>query len=84
MFSYDPDLIVVDDVSVINETLKALFCKHGLIEFWMPKSQIRYGTTVEKIGDTGTLVLPRWLANKVGLAVSDEWSINFDSTIFKI
>lgn len=33
-------------------------------EVWMPLSQLLEGSEVEEVGDTGKIVIPRWLAEE--------------------
>jgi len=60
--------IEIDNVTLIRSTEKA-----GLFEFhdyedetcWIPWSQIDAGS-VDKDGETGTLVITEWIAGKLG------------------
>ena len=50
-------------VKILKATEKALLCRFGEQEEWIPKSQIvDAGTEVASVGDEGPLVIPRWLA----------------------
>lgn len=63
--------INIDEVMVQHVTDKALKCENPEgDEFWIPKSQIHRESEItekSKKGDTGILVIPRWLAIEKGL-----------------
>jgi hypothetical protein len=52
--------IEVDTVTV--ETDKAILCVIDDKEVWIPKSQVDQSSDVQSKGDSGTLVIPEWLA----------------------
>lgn len=57
-----------DGVEVKAATDKALLCEIDGSEHWIPRSQIiEDGTEVADRGDTGTLVVTRWIATEKGL-----------------
>lgn len=56
---------ITDPVEV--ETPKAIMFTHEGEEFWIPKSQIGNDSEVQGKGDTGTLIIPEWLAEEKGL-----------------
>ncbi|HUI23280.1 MAG TPA: hypothetical protein VLY82_02690 [Nitrososphaerales archaeon] len=39
----------------------------GEEEIWIPKSQIHADSEVSEEGDSGTLIIPRWLAREKGI-----------------
>lgn len=49
------------------ETDKALLCVIDGEEHWVPKSQIHDDSPVYKKGQSGTLIVTAWWANKRGL-----------------
>lgn len=64
---------VAASVTVEAATPKALMVRvEGVEPFWVPRSQVMEGTDVFDKGDVGTLVMPRWLAEKRGLGDAPE------------
>jgi hypothetical protein len=61
----EPVEVEVDRVEV--ETDKAIMFSKDGEEFWIPKSKISEDSEVEGLGDSGTLVIPWWLAEEKGL-----------------
>lgn len=60
----------VGDAEVIRETDKALMVRLRDFkdkEVWVPKSQIHADSEVWKSGDSGVLVVSRWLKQKMEL-----------------
>jgi hypothetical protein len=58
----------VDDVTVENETDKAILVKfEDGKKTWIPKSVIHDDSEVYKMGTDGTLIVKRWFAEKEGL-----------------
>lgn len=62
---------------VLKETDKSILVQlsedeHAILDYegekpiWIPKTQIREYSEVTELGDTGTLVISRWLANERG------------------
>lgn len=64
-------------VQITNVTLKRSSAKAGLYVFedeseeWIPFSQVAEGS-VDKDGDTGTLYIPRWLAEDRNIEYEEE------------
>lgn len=61
------EYVEIEGVTLVRQTAKA---GHFEIEgdmYWVPWSQIDYGSP-EKNGDHGTLYVTRWWAEKEGLA----------------
>jgi len=59
------------DVRVLAATGVALLVTDGRTEAWIPKSQIRSGSSIgasSERGEEGTLVIPEWLAAARGLS----------------
>jgi hypothetical protein len=54
-------------VSVEAETDLALLCNIDDKKHWIPKSVVHEDSEVSSEGDTGTIVLQRWFAEKEGL-----------------
>lgn len=64
----DPDkTCTFFDVTVEQETEKALLCNIEGEEIWIPKSQIDDDSEVYEMGTTGDLVVSRWIATQKGL-----------------
>ncbi len=55
----------VEEVLVV--TPKALKCVFNGGEHWIARSQISEESEVREKGDSGTLIISRWLAEKAGL-----------------
>jgi hypothetical protein len=54
-----------EEVLVIMDTDGALLCRidgEGGREVWIPRKLLLSGTTVERRGDEGAIVIPTWLA----------------------
>jgi hypothetical protein len=64
----DGDVAVIDDVEVVGETDLTLICRLRGRRVMVPRLQIDPRTTVRRVGDRGTLVIPRWLADDLGVA----------------
>lgn len=62
------DTEAIADVKTIRETAKALLCRIGKRDVWVPKSQIHDDSEVYKQGHEGKLVLSQWFAEQEGLA----------------
>ncbi len=58
------------DVEVIEDAGNALLCTVSGKRVWVPVLEIRYGTEVGKLGDRGNLVIPRRVAERIGLAAA--------------
>lgn len=64
--------VTVYGVTVTRESEKALLIQtKGGEEIWLPKSQLKAGGTVSKKGDSGTIVMSRWIAGEKGLKDGD-------------
>ena len=56
-----------ENVAIETETDLALLCNIDDIKHWIPKSVVHEDSEVSSEGDTGTIVLQRWFAEKEGL-----------------
>lgn len=61
------DLVRVDKVLVYEERQRTIFVLHRGKEIMIPKSQIAATSDVQGEGDSGILVIPRWLARDRGM-----------------
>ena len=61
---HKPVELEVDDVLAVTDS--AVLCEIDGDEYWLPWSQISDAEIADK-GDSGTIVIPRWLAEKHGL-----------------
>jgi hypothetical protein len=61
------ETVELEDVSVEAETDLALLCNIDDKKHWIPKSVVHEDSEVSSEGDTGTIVLQRWFAEKEGL-----------------
>jgi hypothetical protein len=59
--------VEIDDVTVEAETDFALLCSVEDKKHWIPKSVVHEDSEVQSEGDTGTIVIIRWFAEKQGL-----------------
>jgi hypothetical protein len=59
--------VEIDDVTVEAETDLALLCSVENKKHWIPKSVVHEDSEVQSEGDTGTIVIIRWFAEKHGL-----------------
>lgn len=64
---YDNDPVYID-CDCIKETEKAILVNIDGEEKWIPKSQVVEQSDVQGEGDSGTLAITRWFAEKEGLA----------------
>jgi len=64
-----PNEYIFDEVEVRRVSPKAILVRGGEFkeDTWLPKSQLKVGTTVEEVGDIGTVVIPEWLAEAKNL-----------------
>ena len=60
------ELVSIEEVVAISEGL-ALICEVGGRRVSVPCSQIDPASDVQRPGDRGRLVIPRWLATNLGL-----------------
>ncbi len=59
--------IDVGNVTVLAETAKAVLCSwDDGEEHWIPKSAIDVESEVYEQGERGVLIIPKWLAEKLG------------------
>ena len=65
--SMSEETVELEDVSVEAETDLALLCNIDDKKHWIPKSVVHEDSEVSSEGDTGTIVLQRWFAEKEGL-----------------
>ena len=63
----DSETVEIEDVTVTAETELALLCLIDDKQHWIPKSVVDEESEVSAEGDTGTIVLLRWFAEKAGL-----------------
>ena len=59
--------VELDDATVEAETDLALLCNINEKSHWIPKSVVHEDSEVSSEGDTGTIVIMRWFAEKEGL-----------------
>lgn len=59
--------IEFEDVEVVKETDAALLVRIEGEEVWLPKSQLCEDSDKLEEGETGTIMLPSWLAFDKGL-----------------
>ena len=59
--------IEIEDVVIEVETDLALLCNIGDKKHWIPKSVVDEDSEVSSEGDTGTITIMRWFAEKEGL-----------------
>ena len=55
------------DVEVIDEADAGLLCRVGTQQLTIPRLLLEPGTTIRRLGDHGTLVIPRWAGIGFGL-----------------
>jgi hypothetical protein len=61
------DLAEIEDVESVRASELALLCRVAGREVWIPLSQIDDDSEVWEPEQTGTLVIPEWLAKEKGL-----------------
>ena len=61
------DTIEIRAVTVMRQTDLALLCQMGNQQVWIAPAQLQPGSTVERPGDVGTIVLRRPFAVQQGL-----------------
>ncbi len=60
-------VIVYEGVTVVRETEKSLLVNFGGEEnHWVPKSQLSGDSDVTESGDSGSLIVTKWIANEKG------------------
>ena len=58
-----------ETVEVVAVSVKAALCRYEDVEAWVPFSQVLDDSEIYagcKVGDTGTIVIPEWLAQEKG------------------
>ena len=60
-------MVTLSGVQVVRESGVALLCRIEEHVRWIPREQLREGTTIHHVGDTGVLVVPRAFAVEWGL-----------------
>ena len=66
------ETVVVRDVTLRHSTKNAgLYRDEDGGEFWIPWSQLKEGS-VDKDGDSGDILIPRWLAEEKELEYEEE------------
>jgi hypothetical protein len=63
----EPDHIAYADAVVLTATATALIVRVKGRRVTVPRGDLAAGTTIQRDGDRGTLVIPRWLAETLGL-----------------
>jgi hypothetical protein len=61
------DTIEIRGVTVMRQTDLALLCRMGNQHLWIAPTRLQPGSTVERQGDVGTIVLKRPFAVEHGL-----------------
>jgi hypothetical protein len=61
------ETVEIDDVAAEAETDLALLCIIDDKKRWIPKTVVHEDSEVSSEGDTGTIVLMRWFAEREGL-----------------
>ena len=64
-------VVTLRDVEVIRESDSSLLCRIEGHDRWIPVEQLRDGSTIQKTGDVGTIVVPRQFAVEWGLVPYD-------------
>ena len=65
-------MVKLDGVQVLRESDVALLCQIEGHVRWIPRDKLCEGTTVSRLGDLGTIVVPRPFAVEWGLTPYDE------------
>ena len=64
----EDETVEIEDVCVKAESDKAILVQFDdLDEIWIPKSQLAERSEVKAEGDSGTLVISRWIAEQKGI-----------------
>lgn len=63
------DLPVTLSGRLLREGGMAILCEIDGQQVWVPRSQLLVGTTMQRVGDQGEIVIPRWLAINLQLVV---------------
>jgi hypothetical protein len=64
-------LVTLSDVTVMRALDDALMCRIEQHVRWIPKAQLRDGSTIRQTGDVGVLVVPWPFAAEWGLTPYD-------------
>ena len=64
----DPQASVTFVGRLLREGGMAILVAVDSREEWIPRAQLLPGTTLQRQGDVGQVVIPRWLARNLGLA----------------
>jgi hypothetical protein len=64
-------MVTLSGVQVVQESGSAILCRIEEHVRWIPRKQLREGTTIRHVGDTGVLVVPRTFAVEWGLVPYD-------------
>lgn len=59
---YEP--VEIEDVVAMNDTELAVRCIIDGESKWIPKSVIHCDSDVQAMGDSGTLIVPTWFAER--------------------
>ena len=65
-------MVTLGDVLVLRKSDAGLLCRIEGHDRWIPRDEIREGTTVRAAGDLGIVVVPRPFAVECGLTPYDE------------
>lgn len=60
------ELVKIEVENVKAETEKGILCVVEGKEHWIPKSQVDDDSEVAGMGDSGVMLIPRWLAEDKG------------------
>lgn len=63
----EPEFVSYPDVEVLTATTTALVVRVRGRRVSVPRGDLAPGTTIQRDGDHGTLVVARWLAETLGL-----------------
>lgn len=61
------DFVTIRGVIVMRTTTRALLCRVRGVEEWIPRSQLHPDCRLQRGGNVGPLIIPEWLADRVGL-----------------
>lgn len=63
----DEEPVEFDGAECLKETDRAILCKVGKRELWVPQSQVHDDSEVYAKGHKGRLVIKAWFAEQEGL-----------------
>ena len=72
MPAYGPVVVKLTGVKVLQTSDVALLCQIEGHDRWIPRDKLHDGSTVRRVGDVGTIVVPRAFAVEWGLTPYDE------------